>query len=255
MRRTFNYTGRSRIPLDTVSIQVYTTDAGTRSFDADLRLGGLKLPGDARVFVEAYFERAYKRFDFGTVAQIQAPRDRSLEGIDYGGRIQFRIKVTDFAGTHGKLLATADDVSPVRPQNDKASRESLLPVEQRDDMGQEIWRVTFGSTEPYLEVNSGIDDVLGLFRNNKVIAGMVFPQAMRLILVRALEIEKGNDSDEGWTGRWLRFGKMLTGAPAPNPEAGADEEIGNWIDTVTAALATRLRGVDFVREALREEKL
>jgi hypothetical protein len=255
MKRTFNYTGRSRIPLEAVSIQVYTTDAGTRWFDADLKLDQLKLPDEARVFVEAYFERAYRRYDFGTVAQFNQPEDRSLEGIDYGGRIRFRIKVTDLSGMHGMLLASADEITPARAQTEQTSRESLLPVEPRDDMGQEVWRVAFDGTGPFLEVNSSIDDVLSLFRNNKVIAGLVFPQALRLILVRALEVEKADETDDGWAGRWLEFGTMLTGARAPNFEEQGEEEVRNWIDSVTAALGMRLRGVDFIREAIREEKL
>lgn len=113
MRRTFNYTGRRRIPLDFVTIRVYAIDSGARWFDADLsRLCELRLPENARVFVEAYFERAYRRFDFGTVCAIQHPEDRSLEEIDFGGRMRFRVKITDLPERTGNFLQAPKTSSP-----------------------------------------------------------------------------------------------------------------------------------------------
>jgi hypothetical protein len=258
VRRTFNYTGRRRIPLDLISIRVYSLDSGARWFDADLtRLHELKLPENARIFVEAYFERAYRRFAFGTVASIKVPEDRSLEEIDFGGRMQFRVKVTDVTGMHGKLLASAEEIIPALPQQDERAHESLLPVEPRGDMGQEVWRVNFDAGGPYLEVNSAIDGVMDLFRNNKMFAALVYPHALRTILTQVLLIHRSGSDDAGWEARWLRFGMLQVSTPAPDPSPGAatDEEITSWIDSVTATFATRLRGADFVREAQKEEKL
>lgn len=258
MRRTFNYTGRRRIPLDMVGVRVYTIDSGVRWFDADLaRLCEFKLPDNARVFVEAYFERAYRRFDFGTVCAIQAPDDRSLEEIDFGGRMRFRVKVTDLIGTHGKLIASAEDIIPSLPREDERARESLLPVEPRSDMGQEVWRVNFDTGGPFLEVNALIDGVMDLFRNNRTFAALVYPHALRTILTQVLLINRTGLDDHGWEGRWLRFGTLQTSAPPPDPSPGLgnEEDIGNWINSVTAAFATKLRGADFVREAQKEEKL
>ena len=254
MRRTFNYTGRRRIRRERISIRVYKLDSGSRWFDADLRLAQLRLPADARVFVEAYFERAYLRFDFGRVDAISPPEDRSLGEIDYGGRINFRIKVTDSTGAHGKLLATADSIIPSRPQEEEQARESLLPVEQRDDMGQELWRVAFDLGGPYLEVNSTIEDVMGLFRNNRTVAALVYPQALRIILIKALLMDGASTAEGGWESRWLRFGTLLTAAPPPMHPDEVDEA-ARWIDSVTAAFARKLRAVDVIRHALKEEKL
>jgi hypothetical protein len=88
VRRTFNYTGRHRITRDAVSIRVYQKD-GIRYFDADLQLTPGRLPPSARVFVDAYYERASMRFDFGTLEAIKPAHNRSLEEIDFGKRILF----------------------------------------------------------------------------------------------------------------------------------------------------------------------
>lgn len=258
MKRTFNYTGRRRIPLEMIGIRVYAIDSGVRWFDADLtRLYELKLPENARVFVEAYFERAYRRFDFGTISAITAPEDRSLEEIDFGGRMRFRVKVTDLSGVHGKLLASAEDIMPSLPRDDARAREALLPVEPRIDMGQEVWRVNFDVGGPYLEVNASIDGVMDLFRNNKVVAALVYPHALRTILTQVLLVNRTGLDDDGWEGRWLRFGTLQESVPPPHPSPATttDEDLVVWIESVSAAFAAKIRAADFVRDAQKDEKL
>ena len=255
MRRTFNYTGRHRIHRDTVSIRVYRKD-GIRYFDADLQLSPGRLPADARVFVDAYYERASMRFDFGTIGALKPAGNRSLEEIDFGKRILFRIKVVDLAAGHGKLLGVADGIVPVDADDVEGQRDPLLPVDPKLDMGQEIWRVAFDSTGPVLQVNQSIDDVMGLFRNNRAIAGLVYPQVLRSVLNHIVyrEDEISEDAMESWQRRWLRFSTQLTGAPEPmlDSESRSDDEIEVWISAAVAAFATKLHAREALSDALSE---
>lgn len=253
MKRTFNYTGRRSLTGEHASIRVYRKDTGVRWFDADLRLNTLPLPETAHVFVEAYFERAYRRFDYGVVGSISPPDDRNLGDVDYGQRIQFRIKVVD---EHGKLIANADGIRPSAPEDAAAGREPLLPVDPRDDMGQEVWRLHYDSDGPSLQVNSSIDDVMALFRNNPTVTALVYPQVLRSVLTTLLVKEEVPAYEEGWEKQWLDFGALCSGAPHPELGADADsEEIETWIHSVVSAFSNRLRSRDLIQSALREEKL
>jgi hypothetical protein len=253
MKRTFNYTGRHHLTREHASVRVYRKEDGIRWFDADLRLNTLPLPPTAHVFVEAYFERAYRRFDYGVVGSIRPPDDRSLGDIDYGQRIQFRIKVVD---ERGKLLANADGVRPSAPEQAGAGREPLLPVDPRDDMGQEVWRLRINTDGPSLEVNGGIEDVMALFRNNPTVTSLIYPQVLRNILAMLLMKDPIPEYEDGWEKRWLDFGALCSGAPHPDLGPNADvQEVEAWIDSVVSAFSTRLRSRDLIQSALREEKL
>lgn len=254
MKRTFNYTGRHRIPLEHISIRVQRDESGERMFDADLRISSLPLPPDGKVYVDAYFERAFRRFEFGTVAAIRPPQDRILAEIDYGRRIQFRVKVVDASG---KLLAHADGIRPSDPDDADAGRDPLLPVDPREDMGQEVWRVRFAPEGPLLEVNAALNDVMGLFRNNRVIGALVYPQVLRAVLIRILLSDEESDVDSGWEKRWLDFGAFVSGTPIPdlNQSTRNRDEVENWIGAAVSAFADRVSARDAVRDALREERL
>lgn len=257
MRRTFNYTGRKRIPRTAVSIRVYS-DGGIRYFDADLNLADSKLPAEAQVFVDAYYERASMRFDFGTVGGLKPAVRRSLDEIDFGKRILFRVKVVDSTTGRGKLIAVADGIVPVDADDAPGAHDSLLPVDPRADMGQELWRVEFDSSGPVLQVNQSVEDVMGLFRNNRVVSSLVYPEVLRVVLARILEDgEESEDVAEPWQQRWFRFGTLLTGAPQPvlDAESRTEDEAQRWIESVVAAFAVKLRARDAFAEAVAEGRV
>lgn len=257
MKRTFNYTGRKGIPLEAVSIRVYTHADGSRWFDAELRLLELGFAGSSRVFVEAFYERAYIRFDFGTVDALAPPADRSLSAIDFGRRVLFRIKVVDPEGNHGRIIGSADAIAPVDADDKNAGRESLLPVSPRRDMEQEVWRVAVDSAGPFLEVNAEIEDVMGIFRQNQIVAALVFPQVLRTILTRILARDgySGDDDMETWEKRWLKFASDLSSTPIPQGDSDEvrEEEIQKWIDHAVAAFARHVRARDRLQAAIEEE--
>src|SRR5438477_4242186 len=141
MIRRFNYTGRKKIVRDDVAI-ILTSDGSVKGFEANLSaLGDSKynLPKDARLFVEAYERTAYMRFDFGTTGTITPPprEARLLTEFEGSNGIRFRVKVVDCAHD-AQLLAEADGILPLTPEESEQNKLPLLPV-RSEDLGQEVW--------------------------------------------------------------------------------------------------------------------
>src|SRR5207237_6506565 len=106
----------------------------------------LKLPGQARVFVEAYHRASYMRFDYGLVSDLRAPANRQLSEIERGSTPLFRVKVIDDTSDTGRVRAEADAISPLDADQLDANRTSILPV-VKADLGQDIWRVQFETAD------------------------------------------------------------------------------------------------------------
>ena len=152
MLRTLNYTGRHRITLDRISIDLWEPDPGPYRCDVALNLSGLPLESNCRVYVEAYYRSsAYQRLDAGTVAEPRPPSGVALDAIPKIENVLFRIKVVDESDSaQGRIVAVADRVRPNRIEGeDAASRTAILWFEP-DDLGDEMWRVSFEDEMPVL---------------------------------------------------------------------------------------------------------
>ena len=80
-------------------------------FDATLDLAKYKFPDNARVYVEAYRQMEWMRFDFGSVASVRPPADRQLSRFESPEGVLFRIRVVSPDGTpSGRLVAEADRI-------------------------------------------------------------------------------------------------------------------------------------------------
>src|SRR4051812_26464943 len=102
MIRRFNYTGREKLPADHINLRLHRNGHGML-FDAQITgVDALGFPGSAKVFVEAYHQATYMRFDFGTVASIQIPPDRALTQFYDGSPVNFRVKVVDTSTETGR---------------------------------------------------------------------------------------------------------------------------------------------------------
>src|ERR1700728_3479645 len=92
--RRLNYTSRHKINREHAQIVTHDGAAGgPPTFDATLTLAGYSLPGPARVFVEAYRQTAWQRFDFGTIGICTPPENRLLTEFGVMDGVQFRVKV------------------------------------------------------------------------------------------------------------------------------------------------------------------
>jgi hypothetical protein len=213
------------------------------AFDAKIRLDGLGLPENARVYVEAYHKASYMRFDFGSVGEIRPPDNRHLTDIDAGASALFRVKVIDETGEHGQSLAEADGLSPLDGEQTAANREPLLPV-MTEDLGHAVWKLDFEDDRPVLVLNRRIEDIHLIARGDDHFFSLVYPSVVQRILLQILQVEEHYDPDgdaDDWRCQWLGFVCQLPGVgPPPKPER--DEEVEQlwqrhmeWIDRVTGA--------------------
>lgn len=241
MKRSFNYTQRKRIPESKLGFVVKKDENGRRTFDATIDLAELDFDEDAHVYVEAFYKRSLARFDFGSTTKLVAPADRSLEDVDFSDRIAFRVKVVDESGSVGRLLGLTDGIDLAIEEEKAAGRRSILPVSYSDELGSEVWRVTFTATGPILEVNNQIPRIRDIVRADKSFSSLVLPQAMRSVLERLIITEKMGLSDAGmgsWEGRWLFFAQGFSEEPLDSEANVEDRQ--DWVDNAVALFATHI---------------
>jgi len=238
MMRRLNYTGRRRIPRARVTVRLVPAPDGVWSFDADFDLSGYDFPAESRVYVEAYNATSYMRFAFGTVGTRAAPVNRRLSEITPSPLPKFRLKVVDNRERHGLLLAVADRLLPLRPEEDETHKQSLLPVDFRD-LGDRIWRLDL-SDWPVLELNRRIAELGEAARSADSFLALVYPEVVRRILHAALIEEDQPDpefDESDWTSLWLRYAATLPGVQAPPEGVGEDATARKeqWIEEAVQA--------------------
>lgn len=260
MIRHFNYTGRRRIERSDVSVVIRMAQNEIPEFDINLDLTRLRLPTEAKVYVEAYYRTSWMRFSCGTVENVIYPDDRRLSDIDRGSTVYFRVLVVDETGEHGRIVASIDGIRPLEPGEQEDKRRSLLPV-NLIALGQEIWRLRFEHSEPVLEVNNRIPEVQNRLQRDPVFLALVYPAVIRQVLEHAIFVEGLDDEDDlgTWQARWVRFGKLLLPGEAPpltRQEADDNREIiMDWIDQVADAFCVKFSVLDeFIASDRRETK-
>jgi hypothetical protein len=238
--RRYNYTGRKKINRS--DAQVFINDDPLR-FQAAIQLADYGLPAAARVFVEAYRQTNWMRFEFGSVGAIEAPGDCRLTEFDTREGMLFRVKVTASADPEGRLLAEADQISPNhRAETGEESRDPLLPIKP-EDLGDEVFRVDYADGPPILKVNNRFGDWRALVRHPSFVC-FALPQAFREILARILWVEEYYDTDDesAWQARWLRFASVIPGSSEPPENKEEKERFDDWINEAVRAFA-RMHGL------------
>lgn len=237
MIRQLNFSGRIRIPTRCVSIRL-RGDGPTRGYDAELDLGDLELPPDAKVIVEAYHRWATRRFEHGTVARPVTPTDRTIGDLPVP-RPLFRVKVTQPSGDGiVRIVAAADRVVPVDAEPAGDQRRSLLPVHY-EDLGQRVWELRIDEGDlPRLVLNERYleDGVRELARSHPGFRALVFPEVLRRILTEAVADHDPDADDEEWGTLWLRFACRELGQPRP-PDDPTDH--ADWVAAAVDAFCAR----------------
>ncbi len=244
MLRKLNFTERTRIPRSAVRLELRREADGVLAFDVQLDLKSVKVPGDARVYVEAQYRTSYMRFDCGSIAAPLVPENRRLEAIDSDRIVRFRVKVVDHTDGARRIVAASNDITVACEAGDSASRLSLLPV-NFDDLGDQVWRIHFESTEPVLELNNRIENIEQLARHDSGFFALVYPAAVREVLTHFLLVERWNENDEGGDTPelWIRWARGMIGDPVPADE---DDRSG-WIEDVIVAFCGLHRVADKLR--------
>lgn len=241
MIRKFNYTGRKKIPRSNITVFFEDISKVPYTFNAELSLDTLRLPGNAEVWIEAYDTSSYMRFSFGNVGNIRIPppERRRLTDIHSTDAVRFRVKVIDNTGKHGKILAMANGIATTGIQLQTSKKNPLLPVIYKD-LEQEIWRLEYTPDGPFLVINNHLINygIREHVRTDNRFLSLVYPSVVREILLRIFLSEEVFDTEgDDWRNDWLKF---VTGIPgsADLPETEEDDsgKIQNiegfldWID-------------------------
>ncbi len=264
MAQRINYTGRKKITKEDVPIRIISNGNGL-TFNVELsKLVEYKLDPQARVYVEAYrsASTAWDRWDFGRVGLISPPpiEQRSLDKFGGADGLLFRVKISADGEALGKLLAEADAIRPVLPDDMEGHGDPLIDCIPAD-IGSEVWRVRFADHMPMLLISDKFGDFgwKELYRDARF-RSLVAPAAMRQILVRILVIDRNLGDEENlsdWRRRWIRFAEMLPGV-TPDPDTVEDDQsnaddVERWIDSAVSAFSARSGLFDRFMEIRKQE--
>ena len=236
--RHINHTGRRKIERSHVSISIFERQDEPRTFSADLQLGQLEVPDNSPVYVEAYYKSSSQRFDFGTVGNLQVPSSTTLDQIDLGGQILFRVKVVDSTSKIGRLLAAAEKIAP-KSESDDESRAYLVKV-LASDIGDEIWKMEMSTDmRPRLILNNKIPNVINEIRTNPMFQCLILPAVIRDVLTYLFWDEDGHIDEETWQGQFVAYCQSLAGADVPDEKDPL--ELRSWTEDVVAGFSANFK--------------
>lgn len=245
MIRRFNYTDRQRIPRENIRLAWVHPASGPLSFAGSINFACDKpLDPSALVFIEAYVGSQVMRFSCGTVSAFALPEDTRLHDFEPGLKPNFRVRIVS-ATPERRLVAWANELSPLEPEEVQSGERSILPVEAVD-LGPLVWNLRIDANQFRLQLNSRIReprDITSMAKEPDFVA-LVYPAVIRHILQHLLlgperdAVEPDHD--------WLVFSSRLAGRPAPerNSDDSSEEEVyaddaNEWIDEVVAAFSHR----------------
>jgi len=236
--RRFNYTARHRLDRSAIRLTLADPDERPARVHATVELPP-ELPGDARIHVEAHQRTTRMRFDFGTVEQPGFPEGTAiLSEFDDPAAVLFAVKVTATHGSEEGLLLADRDGMRIDTADADEDRESLLPVAP-GDLGEDVWRLDFGSAGPMLMFNRNIPDWRGFAAVHRVRC-LVYPAVLRQVLTRILIIDDWVDVEDkdDWRAKWLLFAHSFDGV-GDLPEAPNIDDKQGWIDDAVTGFSER----------------
>lgn len=247
MIRRFNYTDRQKIPREQVSFTWIENHPGPLQFRAEI---DLDLPGPldptAQIWVEAYSGPVVMRFSFGTIGLRAHPHETELSEFPPGLKPLFRVKVVE-AGEKRRILAWADAITPLSPDEVKSGKRSILPVETLD-ISPQVWKLRIESNQFRLQLNSAIKEPrpITLLAQETDFIALVYPAVIRQILKHLLLGPEANAVEPDHD--WLIFGGSLANAAAPSraldSEVGAEDEeyvaeVEEWVEAAVCGFCQR----------------
>lgn len=245
MIKCYNYTGRKKLPRNTVRICV-----SGNTFSAEWNLDEHSMPASAAVYVEAFSAGSpdVLRFPYGTVGTPDPDAsDHSLQGVSTES-LGFNFKVVDDSERVGRLLGVATNIKPIGDgeEEEESGQQSILPVNPTD-LGDQLWRLSYGHQRPWLDVNNRVPGIMEIAREDRRFFSLVYPALVRDILIRILVIEEWNEPDgppDDWRVQWLKWGIHWhpdSERPAEGEPADTREEWLNWVEEVVNSFCVKHR--------------
>jgi hypothetical protein len=240
--RVLNFTGRQKIERKDVEISVSDPkypEPPVISVKLDLNPYSYTLPPEGRVFVEAYRQTAWQRFDYGTVANFTGPEDRRLVDFGTSDGVHYRVKIVEAsANGEGKarILAQADNLNANRENRAR----SLLCLYPDPELKDEVWKLVLpdGNDWPQIRVSTElVQDRHALGRSPEFLT-LAMPEILRRILQAAIQEDRPEDDDE-WNlprGQWLRMALgIVKEKDLPEGIDGSEGDLDrrdDWVDRV-----------------------
>jgi hypothetical protein len=211
-----------------------------RSFTVEMPgLADLGLDPGARIYVEPYVGTSSMRFDYGTVAGVTTPPDTTLDELDAGSGVLFRVKIVDESGAVGKILASANAIRPAN-ETEEDDRKALLPVAYRD-LGEAIWMLDVQpGVKPQLVLNNLIPGLGDLIRNHPLFQGAIVSHAVRRVL-EVIYLENECDDNSEWVKDWKTFAETVRGGEIDDDEE--EEALKQILDEVVASFVAGTKWV------------
>lgn len=245
MIRRINYTNRQKIKRDNIEINFIYRKDRIVYFTADFEFSDLKLPPDAKVFVDVYHKSEMMRFDFGNVSNPETPDDVNISDFAYPENMKFRILVVDNNSDKGRILAYIDYISPKY----EPERKSILPI-TFEELGKMIWQIDYGDDEggPILKLNNSIPNIENIAKQDSLFIMYVYPYVIKEILYNLIfvtGISSLTDTDTNWIKNWLNFAQKLSGSTTlpefliRESEDFDPEECIEWINNISEEFCSR----------------
>lgn len=253
--RRINYTGRKRINKSDVLIEIKKMEEKGLPFEAAIDLSKIDLPENAPVFLEAYKETKFERFDFGTVKETGTTEETILKSFKEDESINFTVKVVDLTDKLGRLLAIGKAIRPY--SNNEGKQKSLLPVsvEELDNL---VYEIRFSEDSPELVLNSDFEDLdIKSTLQNAYFSALCFPSILKEILIKTIILDEKYELDEedmsDWHAKWLQFAMQFNSDEIPKDEGNTEGRL-EWIDVVINGWADQQKIVKKFRNFLEEAK-
>ncbi|MFA4852594.1 MAG: hypothetical protein WC599_08755 [Bacteroidales bacterium] len=252
MIKKFNYTGRKKLSRDRINISV-VEDKPHKYFTVSLNLKGLRLPDEAKVYIEPYHKSSVMRFPFGTVANEVKPSNTLLTDIPSTSIVHFRIYVVDESEKLGRILRVAKEIKPKNLEGDTGNRKTILPIDWDKDLEQQIFRITFPNNDyPTLEINSRIENRKELVKTNPIFRSLVFPVALKEIVTKiAADSDEFDEGDDSWQSTWMKFIREVLHVYI-EVDFESEEDVNYWIEEVVAAFCRKNRFRNKFEQALKK---
>jgi hypothetical protein len=260
MIRRFNYTRRARIPTESLQIVLHESPSSPSRFEMAVSLPDTVANSPhAAVWVEAYAGSVQMRFRFGHASAPVPPESTVLDRFRPGEKVLFRVKVVDESDDLRRILAWADKIRPVLPEEAVSGRKSILPVE-RAELGERLWRLEWREEMPILQVNESVTQpraITQMARMDPEFLSLVYPAVIREILHTLTLTNQVIQPDEEADHDWLSFACAQLGAgplpPEPEEDGSGAESRLRWIDDAVDGFCRRWKTLEaFVAMKRRE---
>ncbi|WP_339490287.1 hypothetical protein [Pseudomonas sp. EL_65y_Pfl2_R95] len=231
MSRRFNFTGRTKILREDVTI-ILDSQGNKLTCNVQLKLNGYDLKPDAEVVVEAERGRVLRiRHDWGHAGKAftldGASSQFDISSMGDPEDVRYRVLVVEPGSC--RLLATAESVEAHNTQDGQTPQRSLLPIVMRDLHGG-VWELENMGDTPTLVLDSALGTKQEI-KSSPILLSLL-PGVIRAILTYLAHDQQGTGDDESDAGdgstsnMWLEQGKKWAGCPCP--KTIEHSEIDDW---------------------------